>query len=174
MLRLYRTAMTTQRETTIDHEETAASDFLLWALLSQASHMIHRVRARELRQDGISVMEFRVLITVKVIGCDTPGKIAQWLGRTPHATSSLLTRMEKTGLVERVKNPDAKTSVRIVITEKGQQVLSKTRGIESIRRIMSALPPANQSRLEADLETLRETALRELALSWRPPFPKAP
>lgn len=160
----------------MDDRQIVSPDFELWALLAQTQHMIFRVRAGELKQYGISVMEFGVLlIIIHIVGNDaTPGTIAQWLGRTPQSTSSLLSRMEKGGLVKKIKDLDRKTSVRIVVTERGQQIYDQAKKADSIHRMMSSLSQARRQRLGEDLETLRKSALKELTVMWRPLFPKAP
>ena len=141
-------------------------------LLTQTSHVLARVRAKELHQKGLSDMEARALWVLEVIGRDaTPGRIARRLGRTPHATSALLSRMEKAGLVRRAKDMDNKSMVRIITTEKGRATYGSAKQAEAIERVMAHLPKsqARRRQLRSDLETLRAAAYRELGYTTKTP-----
>ncbi|MDD5094019.1 MAG: MarR family transcriptional regulator [Dehalococcoidia bacterium] len=138
--------------------------------------MIERVRARELRKQSLTDMEFRALLSVSLMdGNATIGRIARWLGRTPHATSALLSRMEKSGLVTRVSDPDNKSKVKILTTDKGQSLYRQGKESESIQRIMSSLPKskAKRDQLRSDLETIRDAAFKEFGMASKPPLPRA-
>ena len=101
---------------------------------------MYKARTRELFQYGITPAEAAVLVIVQAIGEKaTPAEISRWLFREPHSISGLLARMEKQGLVRKVKDLDRKNLVRVVITEKGQQAYQQSTKRESIHRIMSSL-----------------------------------
>ena len=122
-------------------------------------------------------MEARALWVLENIGHDaTPGRIARRLGRTPHATSALLSRMEKAGLVKRVKDMDSKSMVRIITTEKGRLIYANAKQAEAIERVIAHLPKsqARRDQLRADLETLRTAAYQELGFSAAPPLTSPP
>ena len=147
-------------------------DYNLWVLLQQVGHAAFKVRQKELNQHGISNIQAMVLFVIQAIGNKaTPAEISRWVFREPHSISELLNRMKKEGLVRKVKDLERKNLVRVVITEKGQQVYRQSTKIESIRRVISSLSEEERQQLRSCLETLRDRALKELGVDRKPPFP---
>jgi len=145
-------------------------EFKLCILLSQANHFLSRAQERELRQIGASRMEFSVLFALNNIGPSaTPNSISQWIGRTPHSTSMLLTRMEKSGLVRRNRDMKDKTRVRIVPTARGQEIYELAQDIHVVYQLISIIPRENMKQLALNLEALRDAAIEELGVP-KPPF----
>ena len=74
----------------------------LWVLLRRASLVILKVRNKELRQFGISSSEAAVLVAVNDLdNAATPSNISKHLLREAHSVSSLITRMETEGLLNK-------------------------------------------------------------------------
>lgn len=147
-------------------------DYELWVLLCQACDATRRARENEVREFGISMMQAAVLFIVKTIGeRATPAEISRWLFREPHTVSGLLDRMEKQGLVRRLNNLERKNLVRVVITEKGEEVYQRSREMKVIGTILSCLSPKQRQNLRAYLETLRDKTLEELRPRYQLPFP---
>jgi len=165
-LRRRRCKTETMKQFSIDSPE-----FKLCVLLSQANHFLSRVQARELREIGTSRMEYSVLYALDNIGVSaTPNSISQLIGRTPHSTSMLLTRMEKGGLVTRNRDMNDKTRVRIVTTAKGQKIYELAQRTHAVYKLISAIPRENRRQLASNLEALRDAALKELGVRTKPPL----
>jgi len=140
--------------------------------MSQACDATRRARENEVREFGISMMQAGVLFIVKAIGeRATPAEISRWLFREPHTVSGLLDRMEKQGLVRKVKNLGRKNLIRVVITEKGEEVYQRSREMKVIRTTLSCLSPEERNNLRSYLEALRDKALEEPQLGYQLPFP---
>ena len=151
---------------------TTDRDYELWALLHQTTDAIIRARDNELRKIGISRMQAAALFIVKAIsGPATPAEIARWLFREPHTVSGILDRMERQGLIRKVKDLERKNMIRVVLTEKGEEAYHRSSEIKAIRNILSCLSQGEQDSLRAYLETLRNKALKELRLERPLPFP---
>ena len=148
-------------------------DYNLWVLLGQAAQAAFKARERELNQYGISAMQAAALFVIQAIGDQaTPAKISRWLFRESHTISGLLDRMEREGLVKRVKDLDRKNLVRVVMTEKGQQAYRESTKGQSIHKLMSSLSEKERQELRSCLERLRNKALEDLAVDRKPPpFP---
>ena len=148
-------------------------DYELWVLLHQACDAIVRARENELRrQVGISAMQAAVLFTVKTLKVPaTPAEISRWLFREPHSVSGLLNRMEKDGLVRKVKDLERNNLIRVAITEKGEEAYRRSREMKAVRNIMSSLSEKKKQNIRGYLETLRNRALRELRVEHQLPFP---
>jgi len=150
----------------------ADPEYELWVLLHQACDAMIRARENELRKFGISRMQAAVLFIIKAIdGQATPAEISRWLFREPHTVFGLLKRMEKQGLVRRVKDLERKNMIRVTITEKGEEACRQSRDMKVIRTILSGLSPEQRDNLKPYLETLRKRALGKLGVSHQLPFP---
>ena len=146
--------------------------YKLLAILGQARHAIHTDRDRELSRCGISSRKAIVLFIIQAIGDRaTPAEIARWLFRQSHGVSALISRMEKEGLVKKIKDPDYKTSVRVVLTEKGQQAYHESANRDPVNKIMSSLSEEERRTLGTILLRLRDTALARLWIDTRLPYP---
>ena len=147
-------------------------DYELWVLLHQACDAMNRARENELRQVGLSGVQAAVLFIVKAMKVPaTPGEISRWLFRKPHTVSGLLYRMEKQGLVRKVKDLERKTLVRVVITERGEEAYQGSTEMKVIHKMLSCLPPKERDNLRAYVTTLRNKALGECGVGYRLPFP---
>jgi DNA-binding MarR family transcriptional regulator len=150
-------------------------DYELWWLVSQARDAILRAREKELMQYGVSAIQSMVLFTIQAIGHRaTPAEISRWLFRQPHGVSSLLSRMEKDGLVERIKDLDRKNMVRIALTKKGYKAYRDSTRRDSIHRIMSLIPEKERRQLKSRLLKIRDITLKELRIDSKLPYPPSP
>ena len=147
-------------------------DYELWWLILHMRRAMHKIRARELFQYGITPEEAAVLLVVQTIGDKaTPAEIARYLLREPHSISGLLSRMQEDGLVRKAKDLDRKNMVRVELTDKGRKAYRQSTKKESIHRLMSCLSEEDRQQLESLLELLWEKALKDLGVAVKPPFP---
>jgi DNA-binding MarR family transcriptional regulator len=140
-------------------------DYNLWILLNHTRHAIYRARELELSQYGITAEQARLLFVVQILrNRATPGEIAKHVFRASHTISSLVARTEKKGLVKKVKDLDSKKSVRIALTQTGQEALDQVLKMESIHQIMSGLSETKGKQLEANLKILLHRAIQMIGL----------
>ena len=136
----------------------------LWNLLSEVRDAIVKTREMEASQSGISASQTQVLFFIQTVdGPLTPAQLSRLLFRESQSVSGILSRMEKRGLIKRVKDLDKKNQVRIVMTEKGRQVYSRSTKRRSIQRIMSSLSKEERQQLKSLLQVLMDRTLKELA-----------
>ena len=147
-------------------------DYELWVLFHQTCDAMARAREAELRESGISRIKAAALFVIKTLKVPaTPAEISRWLFREPHTVSGLLDRMQKQGLVRKVKDLERKNLVRVVITEKGEEVYQQSREMKVIRKILSCLSTKERDNVKPCLEALRNKALEEVRVGHRLPFP---
>jgi len=150
------------------------SDYVLWYWFYQTRDAIYEARRKELQSIGIA-SPIRAAVLFRIQALDdkaTPSELARWLFRKPHTISSLLTRMEKEGLVRRTKDASRKGVMRIALTEKGGQDYYKAvRRSEALHEIISCLSKKEQQQLQKYLRKLRDQALKMLAGQHKPLFP---
>ncbi len=154
--------------------ETLASndqDYALWLLLLKVRRCISKTREKELSLYDVTPEQAGVLFIVQALNSrTTPAEISRLTFREPHTVSVLISRMEKKGLVKKVRDMDRKNMIRVAITEKGQQAYDQSTQRATIHNIMSALSEAEHQQLMWLLQRLRDRALKELGEYYKPPF----
>jgi DNA-binding MarR family transcriptional regulator len=155
-----------------NHRLSALDNFdNLWILLTHTRSSIYRARGIELRGHEVSSEQVGVLQAVLNLGQGaTPAALSRVMLRQPHATSAILTRMEKDGLIRKVKDLQKKNMVRIALTKKSERIYHQLTRRESIRRIFSSLSREDRQRLASYLTTLQEKAWEEIERDSRPGF----
>lgn len=132
-----------------------------WMMLLNTSHIVLKAREKELRQYGISAVKSVVLVLIQPgENTVTPADLSRQILRDAHTVSELLTRMEKDGLIKRVKDLPRKNQIRIVLTSKGQEAYHKSIKRESIHDIMSVLSAEEQQQFRSYLKRIRARALK--------------
>jgi DNA-binding MarR family transcriptional regulator len=82
----------------------------------------------------------------------------------------LLDRMEKDGLIKKVKDLKSKNQIRVTLTEKGENAYRKCMPPDSIQNIFSALSNKQKEQLGESLDGLRAKALKELHVDYMETF----
>ena len=147
-------------------------DYNLWVLLRQTRDAMSKARERELEKYGISSIQAAVLFTIQAIGPDaTPAEISRRLVREPHSVSGLLNRMQKQGLIRRIKDLPKRNMVRVVMTEKGKEAYRQSTKRLSMHETISALSEEDRIQLWNYLEKLRDRAMKLAGIGYELPFP---
>ena len=141
----------------------------LWVLLDQTRDAISRAREMELSQYKITRVQASVLFMLltqnkKIALSD----ISKWILREPHSISSLISRMERNGLVQKVREPDD-DRIHVILTEKGRQIYSQVTW-RSIEMVFSSLSREEKLALKSSLKKLRSKARSLMGLDYKPPF----
>lgn len=155
-----------------DNHLVADRDFVLWALIRQTQWVILRVREAELAQYDLTPEQAAVCLFTHLAGNNpTPSELSRWLVREPHTVSGMLSRMDKKGLVRKVKDLNRKNQIRVVLTEKGQRAFEQATNRECIHQIFSCLTDEDHKQLKSLLGKLRDTTLEEFGMFKKPPYP---
>ena len=143
----------------------------IWVQLDQAHFAVTRSRLLELAQYGLTKEQAQVLYVLRICGGSaTMNQIASFTLRQHHSVSTLVNRMEKAGLVRKVKVSGEKV-FKVIMTKKGKDRYDiVTR--ESIEMIFSSLSAAEKRQLASYLSKLQKKARSLLGLDYKPPFLK--
>lgn len=145
--------------------------YALWLLLILTNKTIHKARQDELAKINLTVSTAGILYyAVKLGDRATPTEISHCLFKRPHGISTLVSKMEKEGLVKKVKDLNRKNLVRVEVTEKGRKVYNQATKREVIHLIMSSLSEEESQQLSTYLGKLRTTARERLALKNKVTF----
>ena len=150
-------------------------DYNLWVSLARTREALYKARKKELAQYSIPPRQAAVLPVVEAIGHEaTPAELSRWLARESHSVSELLNRMEKQGLLRKIKDLDRKNQVRVELTQKGREAYHQVMKRESIHNIMSVLSEEQRQKLMSYLQLLGNAAMKELVTERKityTPFP---
>ena len=139
--------------------------FGIWRLLNYTRRLIHQARKKELAQYGLTTRRSAILeIATRLSGKATQSEIARQLFAGRHVISEQLTQMEKDGLIVKVRDLKRKNEVRVVATEKGEEMYRKAAIHQSISDAMSALTEGEIYILWGIMSKLRERSLSNLGL----------
>ena len=151
--------------TSLSKASARQRDYALWMLIVQTRDSIRKARQKELDRYSISGRQSGVLSAIHSIGPKaTPAKISRWVLREPHTVSEILSRMEKRGLVTKVRDLDRKNQIRIQLTDKGRQAYRQASKRSSIASIMACLSDEEREQLVASLDKLRSEALKAMGV----------
>jgi DNA-binding MarR family transcriptional regulator len=152
--------------------QNTLSGYYFWVIFSQTRDAILKARERELHSQSISESHAQLLFIITLIGHNaTPAKIARWLFREPHSISEIIDRMEKQGLVKKVKDLDRKNQVRIEITEKGLDQYQRSFIPKNIPEVISVLSDDEKKQFIASLLKLRKAAIARVGTKYEVPLP---
>ncbi len=100
------------------------ANFNLWLLVRHVSHSIILVEQRELRQYGIPVQQFQVLCSIQELGPKaTLSELAKQVEREVNVISRQAVRMEKDGLIKRIKCMPKSNLLRLELAKKGLDMI---------------------------------------------------
>jgi DNA-binding MarR family transcriptional regulator len=156
-------------ENPLDSRKVAEFDFALWILLDHAHSAFSRARELELTQFGLTPEQGGVLHTLlEKGGSTTNAEIADIMIRQYNSTTTLITRMEKLGLVKKEKRANEKRFV-VSITSKGQSIYEKVTA-NSIHMAFSDFTPADKQKLSQYLQQITDKNRRMLGIGQKLPF----
>lgn len=149
----------------------ADKDYNTWMLLSQIYKLVHKARVQELFKYGITPEQAGILFSIKAAEAFNYDKTLTTISRftvlEPHSVSEILSRMEKSGLIEKTKGTRNVLSVNI--TEQGQRAFESSTKRETMHNVMSCLSDEERQQLDRLLKKLLRVAVQETAKPIGPP-----
>jgi DNA-binding MarR family transcriptional regulator len=146
-------------------------NYKLWWLILQTGRALRKIRAKDLGKFGMTPEEASVFFIIRVANRKaTPSEISRWTMREKHTISELLSRMEKKGLIRKVKDLERKNKVRVTTTRKGSKYYSKMNSLMTVSQIFNSLSEKELEQMRKTLEKIRNDALT-LRGEGKPPFP---
>jgi DNA-binding MarR family transcriptional regulator len=99
----------------------------------------------------------------------TPGQLSESAIRELNSITTLINRMQKKGLVKKVKRNGANRTY-VILTDKGMDIYANTVTERSIMLIFDTLSDEEKSQLTSLLSKLQTKARNLLGLDYKPPF----
>jgi DNA-binding MarR family transcriptional regulator len=140
-------------------DEITAKDSSLYArlLLGRARHLMVKARQKELAPYHISPRQANVLFILYNLGHKaTLSELAKHTDRENNTLSIQMTRMERDGIVKKVRETPKSTLISFELTEKGIDIYKFAKQSKTIKEIMSVLSEEERQELIAILKKIIE------------------
>ena len=99
---------------------------MTWLLCRQTHNLLSKCENRVLAEIGLTPEQQAALNAIKFIdGPVKPTEVAEWLDRSPNSITLIIDRMEKRGLVKRIRDHEDRRSVLLIMTENGSEILNQ-------------------------------------------------
>ncbi|MBN2075901.1 MAG: MarR family transcriptional regulator, partial [Dehalococcoidales bacterium] len=140
------------------------------ALLDSTRETIQKAVKMELAQYQMSQSQVKVMhmLAQSEEGL-TPGQLSESAIRELNSITTLINRMQKKGLVTKVKK-DGDHKTYVILTDKGLDIYTNTVTERSIKLIFDTLTDEEKNRLTSLLSKLQTKARNLLGLDYKPPF----
>ncbi len=135
-----------------------------------ASRVLMAVVARSLREHegDVSIQQYRTLVVLAQRGAQRPVDLAATLGVDPSTVTRLCDRLERKGMISRVRDGADRREVRLRLSARGAALVRSVtrRRREEIRRILEALSPAQRGALVDALGSFSAAAGEVAERDW--------
>ncbi len=135
--------------------------FMAWMLIHQTYNMVLKCEDIVFPKAGLTTQQHAVLIAIKYINAPAkPTEIARWVDRNVNSITLITDRMEKDGLVKRARDLKDRRTLRLIMTEKGEETLARATlaGWELVQEVLSGLSEGEMRTLVSLLERVRQKA----------------
>ena len=142
----------------------------LYILLDQTANIVTNAVELELRHLRMTQPQIRLLTMLSRE--DRPvtiEQLANWTLKEFNSVSTLVNRMEKKGLIKKIKKEDD-LKTYILLTDKGSDLYHNQVTERSIHLIFDKLSTAEKKQLDTTLKKVRDITRDLLGLDYRPPF----
>ena len=142
----------------------------LYILLDQTRDLV--TNAVELELKHLRMTQPQVKVLTMLSREDRPvtlDELANWTLKEFNSVSTLINRMEKKGLVRKIKK-DGDLKTYIALTEKGSDLYHKQVTERSIHLILNELSQEEKKQLKDLLMKVRNTTRELMGLDFKPPF----
>lgn len=124
--------------------------------LYAATNAITRVYRPLLNEMGLTYPQYLVLLVLWEKGSIRLGEIAHELELATHAVSPIIDRLEDSGLVRRIKDPDDARAVLVELTKAGRELESAAASVQDEVRRKTSFKTSEVVNLRNDLHKLIE------------------
>ena len=109
-----------------------------------------------LSQHELTWGEWKVLGSLILGECDSPGELSSGLEVSTGAMTNRLDRLEEAGLIRRVRDPEDRRGVKIELTDAGRRVWTESTSAQARKEalVASALTKREQTQLNSLLRKL--------------------
>ncbi|MCL4307456.1 MAG: MarR family transcriptional regulator [Candidatus Thermoplasmatota archaeon] len=139
-------------------EERKQSSLELWRLITSINKIWSRQVEKRLSDNGLSIMEFRILKTLNNQGAQPMIKLAEANMITQGWVTNIVDKLEEKGLVHRLRSQDDRRVINIVTTERGRSFFTEIKDLHEkfIIDTLDFLSPEDMNNVKCILSRVEE------------------
>lgn len=126
--------------------------------------MIHNKHLELAKQHNISIQQYHLLLELDALMLDiqsgyiapTINEVAKIIRKTQNTTSEKLSRLEKKGLVKKIKDNDDKRITRVLLTDEGRILINSISNEASNNFLYASLEKMDECSINALLTGIQE------------------
>ncbi|MBO0992555.1 MarR family winged helix-turn-helix transcriptional regulator [Bacillus sp. SD088] len=97
----------------------------LWNYSREINENTNRIFNPIIEQFGLTTLQFRILMGIRQSGSHTIGSLANEIKMAGTNISTMCKKLEKMALLERIRKPEDERVVLVILTQKGQDIVSE-------------------------------------------------
>lgn len=97
----------------------------LWNYSREINENTNKVFNPIIEQFGLTTLQFRILMGIHQSGSHTIGSLADEIKMAGTNISTMCKKLEKMALLERIRKPEDERVVLVILTQKGQDLVSE-------------------------------------------------
>jgi len=139
-------------------EERKQSSLELWRLITSINKTWSRQVEKRLSDNGLSIMEFRILKTLNNQGPQPMIRLAEANMITQGWVTNIVDKLEEKGLVHRLRSQDDRRVINIVTTDRGRSFYRKIKDLHEkfIIDTLDFLAPEEMNKVKCILTRIEE------------------
>ncbi len=143
-------------------ESERGSDLdLVTALYRTTNTVVRELDQRLIREHDVTFVQAVTLLAIDSFEQPQPHLVAQYLSQQSQTVTGVLDRIERAGLIERLRDMSDRRAVRLVLTQKGAALAERLRdSLEvSLKAVLAGVPEGARTRLGSYLGEVERSAL---------------
>ncbi|MGD9934928.1 MAG: MarR family winged helix-turn-helix transcriptional regulator [Dehalococcoidia bacterium] len=147
-------------------ESERGSDLeLVTALYRTTNTVVRELDQRLTREHDVTFVQAVTLLAIDSFEQPQPHLVAQYLSQQSQTVTGVLDRIERAGLIERLRDMSDRRAVRLVLTPKGDALVQRLRdSLEvNLRAVLAGVGKGARTRLSDDLDDVERSALHATA-----------
>ncbi len=137
-----------------NQDELLNSDSSLQKLYFDVTLVVDDQYKKALRRNHVQPQIAIMMVAISRLGNPTPVELAREIGRTPQTITDAINRMEKQGLIKKIRKENKKNSYTIQLTSKGISWYKKAERIDIFYKVIKDLSAEERNQLRACLEKM--------------------
>ena len=135
----------------------------LWMLFTRTNYLIRKIRQRELDENGLRLHSSAVIASIAKRGKKaTIATIQKETMLEAHTISEHLKRLEKQGLIRKIRSEYGRAIKRIELTGEGEKAMSVISKGDIVKSIISELTDEEQEQMGYFMDKLQSRAVKIL------------
>ena len=149
----------------MEESEQGSGLNLVTALYRTTNTVVRELDQRMTREHDVTFVQAVTLLAIDSFAQPQPHLVAQYLSQQSQTVTGVLDRIERAGLIERLRDMSDRRAVRLVLTPKGSALVQRLRdSLEvNLRAVLAGVGSGTRTRLSDDLAEVERSAVHPAA-----------